>query len=270
MLRFLTAVSVCPVYCRFCTRSYSVGAPTDEVSSKKSFTPTRRRWENMFGYIENTPCLTDIVVSGGDSYYLPAEHLISIGERLLSVPHIRRIRIASKGLAVCPSRILSPGDPWTAGLIGLSKTAWELGKSVALHTHFNHPREMTWVSRLAAQKLYGEGVTVRNQTVLLRGVNDDIETMKELVRTLADNNITPVSNGNLANIRCVANRFVSQVLHLPRRYGLGCRGLANSVVHHTRDRTTHTRIHRWIRHSQLRSRSSGRRRKASREFLRQL
>lgn len=207
MLRFLTAVSVCPVYCRFCTRSYSVGAPTDEVSSKKSFTPTRRRWENMFGYIENTPYLTDIVVSGGDSYYLPAEHLISIGERLLSIPHIRRIRIASKGLAVCPSRILSPEDPWTAGLIGLSKTARELGKSVALHTHFNHPREMTWVSRLAAQKLYGEGVTVRNQTVLLRGVNDDIETMKELVRTLADNNITPVSNGNLSNIRCVANRF---------------------------------------------------------------
>lgn len=147
----------------------------------------------MFAYIDRTPHLSDIVVSGGDGYYLAPEHLASITERLLSIPHIRRIRIASKGLAVCPSRILTPGDAWTEALISLSRNARKMGKSVALHTHFNHPREMSWVSRLAAQKLYEEGVTVRNQTVLLRGVNDNVKTMKSLIRTLADNNITPVS-----------------------------------------------------------------------------
>ncbi|KAJ3930988.1 MAG: hypothetical protein NXY57DRAFT_897034 [Lentinula lateritia] len=185
------AVSVCPVYCRFCTRSYSVGGPTEELSNKRSFSPTRRRWERMFEYIERTPQLSDIVVSGGDSYYVPPEHLSSITERLLSIPHIRRIRIASKGLAVCPSRILTPEDAWTQAIIDISATARRLGKSVALHTHFNHPAEMTWITRLAAQKLYEEGVVVRNQTVLLRGVNDNAETMGLLIRMLADNNIMP-------------------------------------------------------------------------------
>ncbi|KAF9028859.1 hypothetical protein BDP27DRAFT_1535612 [Rhodocollybia butyracea] len=185
------AVSVCPVYCRFCTRSYSVGGATEEVSTKKSFSPTRRRWERMFEYIEQTPQLSDIVVSGGDGYYIAPEHLTSITERLLSIPHIRRIRIASKGLAVCPSRIITPGDGWTQALINASAAARRMGKSVALHTHFNHPREVTWITRLAAQKLYEEGVMVRNQTVMLRGVNDNVDTMKELMRLLADNNLMP-------------------------------------------------------------------------------
>lgn len=190
-------MSVCPVYCRFCTRSYSVGAPTEEVSKKKSFLPTRRRWEKMFEYIEKTPRLSDIVVSGGDSYYISPEHLTSITERLLDIPHIRRIRVASKGLAVNPSRILTPGDAWTEALIEASKKARKMGKSVALHTHFNHPNEMTWINRLAAQKLYEEGLVVRNQTVVLRGVNDNVETMKSLIRLLADNNIMPVSDATL-------------------------------------------------------------------------
>ncbi|KAE9406127.1 kama family protein [Gymnopus androsaceus JB14] len=185
------AVSVCPVYCRFCTRSYSIGAPTEEVTKKKSFTPTRRRWERMFEYIEQTPNLSDIVISGGDGYYIPPEHITSITERLLNIQHIQRIRIASKGLAVNPSRILTTDDAWTQALLDASAKARKMGKSVALHTHFNHPNEMTWITRLAARKLYENGVVVRNQTVLLRGVNDDVETMKSLIRMLADNNIMP-------------------------------------------------------------------------------
>ena len=68
-----------------------------------------------------------------------------------------------------------------------------MGKQVAVHTHFNHPREFSWVSREAAQKLFVNGVVVRNQSVLLRGVNDDLKTMSALIRELADNNIQPVS-----------------------------------------------------------------------------
>ena len=67
-----------------------------------------------------------------------------------------------------------------------------MGKSVALHTHFNHPNEITWVTVLAAQKLFGAAVMVRNQTVLLKGVNNDLDTMRELIRQLAEINIQPV------------------------------------------------------------------------------
>lgn len=183
--------SVCPVYCRFCTRSYSVGAETDTVS-KKRFLPLQKKWEKVFGYIEHTPHLQDIVVSGGDTFSIQPTQLLEIGNRLLSIPHILRIRFASKGLAVCPSRLLDPADSWTDALIQLSNQGRQMGKSVALHTHFNHPNEITWVTAIAAQRLFKAAVTVRNQTVLLRGVNNDRNTMRELIHQLASLNIQPV------------------------------------------------------------------------------
>ncbi|KAK6511288.1 hypothetical protein TWF481_000209 [Arthrobotrys musiformis] len=184
------AISVCPVYCRFCTRSYSIGAETP--STKKSrFLPTRKRWSKVFDYVASTPTLHDIVISGGDSYYLDPQQILEIGQYLLSIPHIQRIRYASKGLAVCPSRILDNEDSWAGALIQVSAAARMMGKSVALHTHFNHPNEISWVTKLAAQRLYESGVTVRNQTVLLRGVNDNTATMKELIHGLANMNIQP-------------------------------------------------------------------------------
>ncbi|KAM3077437.1 hypothetical protein ACMFMG_006780 [Clarireedia jacksonii] len=169
------ATTVCPLYCRFCTRSW----------------PARERWEQIFRYIERTPKLTDIVVSGGDCYMLSADNLSLIGERLLSIPHIKRLRFATKGLAISPSRILDESDPWTEEIIRLNRMSKELGKSIAIHTHFNHPKELTWVSELALQKLHKNDVTVRNQSVLLRGVNDDLATMSELIRKVADNNVIP-------------------------------------------------------------------------------
>ncbi|TPX07020.1 uncharacterized protein E0L32_011088 [Thyridium curvatum] len=183
-------VSVCPTYCMFCTRSYAIGGDTSTVH-KESFKPTRRRWEKCFSYIEGQPGLHDIVVSGGDSYYLEPDQLHEIGERLISMPNIRRFRFASKGLAVAPGRFLDDGDGWFAALVDISNAAKRAGKSVALHTHINHPNEISWITELASQRLLKEGVTVRNQTVLLRGVNDDVETMSTLIRKLADNNISP-------------------------------------------------------------------------------
>jgi lysine 2,3-aminomutase len=153
--------------------------------------PTRRRWEAMFEYIENTPEVQDVVVSGGDSYYLQPDHVQLIGERLLSMPNIKRFRFATKGLAVCPNRIIDPTDGWTQALIEISERGRAIGKQVAIHTHFNHPNEITWVTELAARHLFQRGVIVRNQTVLLRGVNDDIDTMSTLIRRLADANIQP-------------------------------------------------------------------------------
>jgi lysine 2,3-aminomutase len=175
----------------FCTRSYAVGANTDTVT-KASLKPTRKRWEQAFAYIESQPNLHDIVVSGGDSYYLQAEHVTSIGERLIGIPSIRRFRFASKGLAVAPSRILDESDGWVRSLIDISDKARRAGKSMSLHTHFNHPNEISWVTEAASRKLFEAGVMVRNQTVLLRGVNDDLPTMSALIRRLADMNIFPV------------------------------------------------------------------------------
>lgn len=105
--------------------------------------PIRKRWEAMFECIQSNPVIQDVVVSGGDSYYLQPEQLQLIGERLLSMPNIKRLRFATKGLAVCPSRILDPADDWTQTLVDLSNRGRNMGKQVAMHTHFNHPREIT-------------------------------------------------------------------------------------------------------------------------------
>lgn len=146
----------------------------------------------MFDYIEKTSSLHDIVISGGDIFSLEPAQVDSIGRRLLSFPHIQRIRLASKGLAVCPSRILDESDPWTETVIQLSNWGRKIGKSVSLHTHFNHPNEITWITSLAAQKLFENGVTVRNQTVLLAGVNNDFNVMQKLIQGLAEINVQPV------------------------------------------------------------------------------
>lgn len=135
--------------------------------------------------------IQDVVVSGGDSYYLQADHQRLIAERLLSMPNVKRIRFATKGLAVCPNRIIDTSDDWTDALISICEQGRSVGKQVAIHTHFNHPNEITWITELAARRLFERGVIARNQTVLLRGVNDDVETMSTLIRKLADLNIQP-------------------------------------------------------------------------------
>ena len=182
------ATSVCPVYCRFCTRSYAVGASTRSVA-KASKLPGRRRWEKIFAYIERTPGIQDVIISGGDSYYLEQAQLSLIGERLLAIPHIKRLRFATKGLAVCPMRITDSSDGWIDAFVELSDRGREMGKQVAMHTHFNHPNEITWATKLAALSLFKRGVVVRNQSVLLRRVNDDVSTMSALIRGLAALNI---------------------------------------------------------------------------------
>jgi len=145
----------------------------------------------MLQYISDTPQIKDVVVSGGDAYMLDPKHLHDIGEELVKIPHLKRIRIASKGLAVCPMRITDKEDYWAKALLEVHAQGRKQGVHVALHTHFNHPSEITWVTKLAAQKLFEQGLTVRNQTVLLRGINDDLETMSTLIHGLADINIQP-------------------------------------------------------------------------------
>lgn len=185
---FLPQLS-CPVYCRFCTRSYAVGNDTPEVE-KLALTASLARWEQAFTYIANQPDLEDIVISGGDSYNLKPDHLQLIGERLLKMPNIRRIRYATKGLCVLPQKILSD-HAWTDALTRVVELGRTLHKDVVVHTHFNHPAEITGITQDAMNVLVERGIHVRCQTVLQRTVNDNPVTMTQLVRRLSYVNVHP-------------------------------------------------------------------------------
>lgn len=185
----LLALNTCPVYCAFCTRSYAVGLDTDVVT-KAPLRVDRARWRAAFDYLRLHPEIEDVVVSGGDVYNLNAKAMTELAEGLLEITSIRRIRIATKGLAVSPSRI-GRDQAWTRALLGWIQRARDKMVSVALHTHFNHPNEITWITRDAAALLFQAGVTVRNQSVLIRGVNDSAEVMGRLIRRLGHLHIQP-------------------------------------------------------------------------------
>jgi lysine 2,3-aminomutase len=183
------ALDTCPVYCRFCTRSYAVG-PSQEAIEKVSLKATPDRWKIIFEYVASRPELEDIVVSGGDSWNLRDDQITVIGESLLRIDHVRRIRFASKGPAVMPQKLLSD-EEWVAAFVGVVKLGRSLHKDVMLHTHFNHPNEITEITQRAMNRLVEEGVMIRNQSVLQRGVNDDVDTMKTLCRRCAWVNVHP-------------------------------------------------------------------------------
>lgn len=182
-------LNICPVYCRFCTRSYAVGLNTAEVE-KVQLSPSPARWAKAFQYISERPELEDIVISGGDTYQLAAKNIRLIGETLLGMDNIRRIRFATKGPAVMPMKILTDVE-WTNALCDVADMGRKLGKEVVLHTHFNHPDEITWITELAMRRFFERGVYVRNQSVLQKGVNDHKETMQLLVKRLGHINVHP-------------------------------------------------------------------------------
>ena len=183
------ALDTCPVYCRFCTRSYAVGIDTEEVS-KFQLKVNVERWQRTFDYIRSRPELEDIVISGGDSFQLRPEQITQIGETLLSIDHVRRMRYATKGPAVMPQKILTD-NAWTDALTGVVEHGRRLHKEVVLHTHFNHPREITTITKAAMDRLFERGITVRNQSVLQRQVNDSVDTMTLLCRRLGYVNVHP-------------------------------------------------------------------------------
>ena len=185
---FLT-LDTCPVYCRFCTRSYAVGLDTEDVE-KVHFGAIAQRWEQVFAYIASRPELEDIVISGGDVANLKAEHIEYIGTRLLSIEHVRRMRYATKAPAIMPQKLVTDRE-WVDALTRVVEAGRKIHKEVALHTHFNHPREITAISGRALDELMERGICVRNQTVLQRGVNDDVNTMQHLVRQLSYLNVHP-------------------------------------------------------------------------------
>ncbi len=183
------ALDTCPVYCRFCTRSYAVGSNTEEVE-KVQLKANKMRWERAFQYMSERPELEDIVISGGDAYRLKASQIREIGDRLLDMPNIRRFRFATKGPAILPMKILTDHD-WVDAISEVAERGRNVGKDVMIHTHFSHPNEVTGISKDAMQRLFSRGIKVRNQCVLQAGVNDSADTMMELNKRLGFINVEP-------------------------------------------------------------------------------
>jgi lysine 2,3-aminomutase len=182
------ATSVCPVYCQYCTRSYAVGADTEQLQKDK--VASANNWGPALDYIRAHPAIEDVVVSGGDAARLKPANLKFLGNALLDIPHIRRIRFATKALAVQPMKFLTDAA-WMEALTQVVARGREEFKHVCVHTHFNHPHEVTSVVEQAMRVLHSNGVFVRNQTVLLRGVNNDAATLRELIKKLGRVNIHP-------------------------------------------------------------------------------
>lgn len=179
----------CPVYCRFCTRSYMVGENTEAVNKTHNVAaPTD--WNNAIRYILENPLIEDVLVSGGDVYTLPAKSLLILLTRLLEIPSVKRVRIATKSLAVLPTKFLA-SDGWLDAIITANQLALKKRKLFSIQTHFNHANEITWITKLAIDILFSNCIRIRNQTVLMKGINDDFNSMKNLLDSLISINVEP-------------------------------------------------------------------------------
>jgi lysine 2,3-aminomutase len=161
-----------------------------ETVNKVHLATTPKEWQAAFAYIASRPEVEDVVISGGDAYQLPAKNLLLIGNALLDIPHVRRMRFATKGPAIMPMKLLTDRE-WVDALTAVVERGRTMGKDVVLHTHFNAPNEITWITQKAIQVLFERGIVVRNQTVLIRGVNDTPRTMQLLVKRLGYINVHP-------------------------------------------------------------------------------
>jgi len=180
-------LTTCPVYCAYCTRSRIIGGSTDSVE-KETYGANMAKWDPAFGYLRENPQIEDVVISGGDAFNLTAKQITHIGETLLNIPHIRRLRYATKGIAILPMKI-TRDEKWMGAFLAIHKRGQTLGKQVVLHTHFSSPREITKWSQDAMDRLFSENVIVRNQAVLQEGVNSCEETMILLTKKLSYINI---------------------------------------------------------------------------------
>jgi lysine 2,3-aminomutase len=163
---------MCSMYCRHCTRRRFAGQ-TDRVATKE-------RIDKGIEYIRNTPQVRDVLISGGDALLLDDSTLESIIKRLREIDHVEIIRLGTRVPVVMPSRI-------TDDLVNMLKKY----HPIWVNTHFNHPDEITIESKAAVEKLADAGIPLGNQSVLLRGVNDCVHTMRTLVTRLAQMRVRP-------------------------------------------------------------------------------
>lgn len=162
----------CSVYCRYCTRSRMVG--------NHEHYNTHEQWEKAIEYIKSNPEVRDVLLSGGDPLTMETEQLEWLLSRLSKIEHVEFIRIGTKVPVVLPQRINSE-------LVNMLKKYHPLWMSI----HFTHPDELTEETRNACSMLANAGIPLGSQTVLLKGINDNVETMKSLCHGLLKSRVKP-------------------------------------------------------------------------------
>jgi lysine 2,3-aminomutase len=178
-------LATCPQYCGHCTRMDLVGNNVPQVLKHRFEMKNKERYEAILVYLQNTPSVRDVVVSGGDIANLPMHHLEDFMMRMLDIENIRDVRLATKGLMGLPQHFLQ--DDVLAGLDRIAKKALKREVDVAIHVHINHAQSVTPLVGKAARKMHELGFRdVRNQGVLLRGVNDSPRALLDLSFMLQD------------------------------------------------------------------------------------
>jgi lysine 2,3-aminomutase len=170
----LVTTHVCSMYCRFCTRKRAtmVRGGWDAIS---------RDDQRMVDYVASHPEIRDVIVSGGDPLTLPTAKLRFFLSNLSRIPHVDVIRIGTRVPVTLPQRLY---DTELVELLASAQKVW-------IQTHFNHPREITPEAQRVCNALLRAGMPVNNHSVLLKGVNDNLETMRELMRGLLRIKVRP-------------------------------------------------------------------------------
>jgi len=163
---------MCSMYCRHCTRRRFAGQTDNECGPD--------RIEKALEYIEKTPTVRDVLLSGGDALMVSDKKLEYIISRLRQIPHVEIVRLGTRTPVVCPQRI----TPELCDMLKKYHPIW-------INTHFNHPNEVTAESKRACEMLANAGIPLGNQSVLLRGVNDCVHVMKNLVHELVKMRVRP-------------------------------------------------------------------------------
>lgn len=163
---------VCATHCRYCTRSRLVGSSTRKLGTA--------HWEGAIAYIAAHPEIRDVLLSGGDPLTLPDGYLAWLLSKLAAIPHVEMLRIGTKAPVVMPQRI-------TPALVRMLRRYHPLWMSI----HVTHPDEVTPEMMRACTRLADAGIPLGSQTVLLAGINDEIETMRRLVHGLVRIRVRP-------------------------------------------------------------------------------
>jgi len=179
----LKLVHVCPVYCRFCFRREMVGPGKSTALSDAELAVA-------LDYVRANPQVWEVILTGGDPLILSPRRVAEVTAALGAIPHVKILRWHSRVPAVAPERI-------TPQLVDALTAS---GKTIYVALHANHPRELGDAARAACERLIDGGVAMVSQTVLLKGVNDDVETLEALMRRFVELRVKPyyLHHGDLA------------------------------------------------------------------------
>ncbi len=179
----LKIVGVCPVYCRFCFRREMVGPDAGHNL-------TDAELANALAYIRATPAIWEVILTGGDPFMLSPRRIRALMQGLQSIPHVKIVRWHTRVPVVAPNLVT---DALVAALTSGNKT-------IVVGIHANHPRELTPDARAALARLAQAGIPLVSQTVLLRGINNDLATLEALMRAFIESRLIPyyLHHGDLA------------------------------------------------------------------------